>query len=178
MSKYGEQIGKTTVRFQRMLPGPIERIWAWITEEEKRRQWFAAGETELRVGGKAELHFNNSSLTTPDDEPPEKFKPYAGDLRFVGEVLEVDPPRLIRFSWPEEDGTSSEATFELETAGDKVILTLTHEKLETRDSMVNVSAGWHTHLDLLEAKLGGPAPTTFWSKIIALETDYDGRLPR
>lgn len=178
MSEYGEQIDKNTVRFRRTLPGPIERVWAWITEEDKRRQWFAAGKTQPHVGGKAELHFNNSTLTTPDDEPPEKFKAYAGDVRFTGEVLDVDPPRLIKFSWPEPDGTSSEVTFELEEAGDKVIFTLTHAKLKSRESMVNVSAGWHTHMDILAAKLGGPQPDSFWSKIIRLEGAYEGRLDR
>lgn len=178
MSEYGEQIDENTVRFKRTLPGPIERVWAWITEEDKRRQWFAAGKTEMRVGGRAELHFNNSELTPPDDEPPEKFKPYAGDIRFVGEVVELDPPRLIKFSWPEEDGTSSEVTFELEEAGDKVIFTLTQSKLQTRQGMVNVSAGWHTHLDILVAKLNEENPPPFWSKIVRLEEDYDGRLAR
>lgn len=33
----GEIIDRQTVRFERLLPGPIERVWAYLTELEKRR---------------------------------------------------------------------------------------------------------------------------------------------
>ena len=33
-----------TVRIQRLLPGPMERVWAYLTDSELRRQWLAAGE--------------------------------------------------------------------------------------------------------------------------------------
>ncbi len=177
MSRYGEKIDDSTVRFVRTLPGPIERVWAWLTEEDKRRQWFAAGKTELRVGGKSELHFNNSKLTTPDDEPPEKYRPYSGDIRFEGKVIEIDPPRLIKFSWPEADGAASEVTFELKAQGDKVVLTLTQAKLATKDAMLSVSGGWHIHLDLLEAQLSaGKKLPAFWSRLMELEGEYAKRL--
>ncbi len=176
MSEYGEQIDENTVRFRRVLPGPIERIWAWITEEDKRRLWLAAGETELREGGKAELFFDNSTLTTPDDAPPEKYKDYCGETKFVGEVLEADPPRLIRFTWPESNGEVSEVVFELEEQGGKVVFTLTHKKLATRKDLIGVSGGWHTHLDILAAKLSQADPGPFWSKIVRLEAIYEERI--
>ena len=33
---YGELIEPTTLRIQRLLPGPIERIWAYLTDSELR----------------------------------------------------------------------------------------------------------------------------------------------
>ena len=39
-------------RLERLLPGPIERVWAYVTESDKRATWLAGGEMELRVGGK------------------------------------------------------------------------------------------------------------------------------
>lgn len=36
MSEYGVVTEPGTVRIQRVLPGPIERVWAYLTESEKR----------------------------------------------------------------------------------------------------------------------------------------------
>ena len=51
MTSYVERTDTATVRLERLLPGPIERVWAFITESDLRRQWLAAGEFELTVGG-------------------------------------------------------------------------------------------------------------------------------
>ena len=40
---YGTLIEPTTLKIQRMLPGPIERVWAYLTDSELRRKWLAAG---------------------------------------------------------------------------------------------------------------------------------------
>src|SRR5690606_39019955 len=39
----GEVLDRQTVRFRRVLPGPIERVWAYLTEADKRAKWFAGG---------------------------------------------------------------------------------------------------------------------------------------
>ena len=46
MNDYGELIDSSTVRFERMLPGPIERVWSYIVESDKRKQWLCAGDIE------------------------------------------------------------------------------------------------------------------------------------
>ena len=33
-----------TVKMERLLPGPVERAWAYLTESDKRATWLAAGE--------------------------------------------------------------------------------------------------------------------------------------
>jgi uncharacterized protein YndB with AHSA1/START domain len=43
MLVYGELTEPATLKIQRLLPGPIERVWAYLTEEELRRKWLAAG---------------------------------------------------------------------------------------------------------------------------------------
>ena len=45
---YGELIEPATLKIQRVLPGPIERVWAYLTQGELRRQWLAAGQMELQ----------------------------------------------------------------------------------------------------------------------------------
>lgn len=41
MNEFGVVTEPGTVRFERVLPGPIERVWAYLTESEKRRSYSA-----------------------------------------------------------------------------------------------------------------------------------------
>lgn len=36
MKAYGDLTANDTIRFERMLPGPIERVWAHLVEPDKR----------------------------------------------------------------------------------------------------------------------------------------------
>ena len=83
-------IKPSTIRFERLLPGPIERVWAYLTESKKRATWLAAGEFDLRVGGKAELIFDNDSLS--DDSPRANG---AGKGRFEGKITRLEPLRAL-----------------------------------------------------------------------------------
>ena len=75
MSEYGELIDESTVRFERLLPGPIERVWGYLTEKEKRAKWLCGGDVETSVGGHVDMHFHNVSLSTDDDIPrPDKYR--------------------------------------------------------------------------------------------------------
>ena len=40
-----------TVKLERLLPGPIERVWAYITESDKRAKWLCAGEFDQQFSG-------------------------------------------------------------------------------------------------------------------------------
>ncbi|MBL0915697.1 MAG: SRPBCC domain-containing protein, partial [Sphingopyxis sp.] len=71
---YGTLAAPATLTLQRLLPGPIERIWAYLTESEKRKQWFAAGDYELKKGGKANLFFQHKNISKPGTTPPEAFR--------------------------------------------------------------------------------------------------------
>jgi uncharacterized protein YndB with AHSA1/START domain len=63
MHAYGEVAESGTVRFERLLSGPIERVWSYLTASDKRGAWLSAGSMELRVGGRVEHIFRNSELT-------------------------------------------------------------------------------------------------------------------
>ena len=47
---YGALTEPATLTIQRLLPGPIERVWAYLTDGELRRKWLAAGQMEMKVG--------------------------------------------------------------------------------------------------------------------------------
>ncbi len=172
MSEYGRATGKDTVRLERLLPGPIERVWAYLTESEKRGKWLASGEMELRVGGNVQLRFLHSSLTPHQEPTPERFKHMDCGVGFDGRVTACDPPRLLAYTW---GGETSEVTFELTPQGEKVLLVVTHTRLRDRDEMTNVAAGWHTHLGILEDHLLEQTCRPFWSTHERLEQEYKQR---
>ncbi len=168
MNKYGKLIERDTLQFQRLLPGPIDRIWQYLVDGEKRALWFAGGKADLKVGGKMELVFNNSQLSSPPDPVPEKYKEFQDGTLSSAEVLKIDPPQLLSIAW--EGGV---VTFELLEQDEAVLLTLTHEKLPTgMDPRIGTFAGWHTHLDILLDRLAEAAPAGFWKVHMRLEDEY------
>jgi uncharacterized protein YndB with AHSA1/START domain len=56
------------------LPGPIERVWAFLTESGKRRLWLAAGDFDLRPGGTTTLFFQHKNLSSKRVPPPEQYR--------------------------------------------------------------------------------------------------------
>jgi uncharacterized protein YndB with AHSA1/START domain len=177
MGEYGMITDAGTVRFERILPGPVERVWSYLTESEKRGTWLASGRMELREGGAVELVFRNSELSSHGEETPARYRKYEGAVS-AGVVTRCDPQRLLSFTWGEEDGRDSEVTFELTPAADgTVLLVLTHRRLAGRDALLSVAGGWHTHLDVLADRLEEREPAAFWSAHAVVEAEYSRRIP-
>ncbi|PYA94755.1 SRPBCC family protein [Serratia marcescens] len=177
MNDYGMIIEPGTLRIQRLLPGPIERVWAYLTESDKRATWLAAGAMTLENGAPLELEFRNSDLAGEHEPPPAKYKQHGGCVSNRGHIPCLFPPRLLSFTWAEQDqGRPSEVTFELTEQGSAVLLTVTHRRLANRDEMLSVAGGWHTHLDILLDRLHDRAPQPFWSTHARLEEEYRARL--
>ena len=168
---YGVLTEPATLTIQRFLPGPIERVWAYLTESDLRRKWLASGHMEMRVGAPFELVWRNSELTDPPGKRPEGF---GEEHRMQSEITELDPPRKLAFTWGKSGGVS----MELEPRGERVLLTVIHRRLPDRGMMVGVSTGWHTHLDMLAARLAGEEPEPFWDGFSRLRKEYDQRTPR
>ena len=167
---YGELIEPTTLRIQRLLPGPIERIWAYLTDSELRSKWLAAGAMEMKVGAPVELVWRNSELNDPPSSRPEGFPE---ENRMQSRITELEPLRKLSIAW----NNSGDVTFELEPRGAGVLLTVTHRRLPDRPTMLKVGAGWHMHLDVLVARSGGTEPAPFWEGWARLHQEYDSRLP-
>jgi uncharacterized protein YndB with AHSA1/START domain len=70
--QYGKFTGPGEVRLVRTLPGPVERVWAYLTDPEKRARWFGGGVLEQKAGGKAEFVMVHKNLA-PDETPPAKY---------------------------------------------------------------------------------------------------------
>lgn len=167
---YGVLIEPATLKIERLLPGPIERVWAFLTESDLRRQWLAAGTMDMKVGSSVEFVWRNDELTkVPGERPPGFPKEHRRTCR----ITELDPPRKLVMSW----GTAGDVAITLEPKGCEVLLTLIHRRLPDRKTLVNVSAGWHSHLDLLVARATGREPASFWDGWRRLKTEYEGRIP-
>lgn len=168
---YGVLTEPDTLTIQRLLPGPAERVWAYLTESDLRRRWLASGEMKMEVGAPFELVWRNNELTDPPGQRPADF---GDEHRMQGKITEVDAPRRLSFTW----GENSNVTFDLAEAGDKVMLTITHRRLPDRNVTLGVSAGWHMHLDILVARISDETPAEpFWDGWLRLKKEYAQRVP-
>lgn len=167
--RYGLLTEPATLTIARLLPGPVERVWAYLTDEDLRRQWLAAGAMEERVGAPVELVWRNDELTDPPGTRPDGF---GDEHRMLCEVTAIDPPRLLSISW----GSTGGVTFMLEERGADVLLTIVHKRIEDRDILLNVSAGWHAHLDVLEARVRETPAAAHWDNWVQLREAYAERL--
>jgi uncharacterized protein YndB with AHSA1/START domain len=157
------------VRFERMLNAPVERVWEYIVDEDLRKTWLAAGTIELVPGGRVNLHYDQARMT---DEPlPEdsEFDPHEED----GTIIEVDPPRLLSYTWGEWFGQNCIVRIELTPEGDRTKLVLEHQRIATIRLTYDVMTGWHGHLDLLEDRINGGAVRPFRANFDAVTEKYN-----
>lgn len=157
------------VRLTRLLPGPIERVWAYLTDPEKRSRWFAGGPMELRPGGKLTLVFHHANISPHETPPAEHEAHHCGHETMPGTILRCEPPRLLSYTF----SANSDVTFELTPQGDQVLLVLTHRSRgEDIPELSGFASGWHTHVAILIALLEGVTPPLFWATHRRLKAEY------
>ncbi len=173
---YAEFPVRGELRIVRLLPGPIERVWEFLTDPEKRSRWFAGGVTEPRAGGRIEFVMHHAKLS-PDETPPEKYaQVHEPGVTFEGRVLRYEPPHVLSYTFGDEE---SQVTFELTPQGHQVRLVVTHRSTgEDIKEQFNYAGGWHTHLAILVALLEGSTPPKFWANHARLESHYRAVAPR
>jgi len=168
---YGKVVAPRTLEMQRLLPGPIERVWDYLTKSDLREQWLASGEMKLEQGAECELVWHHDTITIPPGKRPDTMT--NSESRLPSRITVCEPPHKLGFMF----WSDSEVLFELKPAGNKVLLTLTHSKLPSRGMAVGVSTGWHTHLDVLAARLSDSKIENFWDHWRAHKDAYEARLP-
>ncbi len=160
------------LRIVRTLPGPIERVWEFLTDPEKRARWFAGGATAPKAGGKIVFAMVHKNLA-PDETPPAKYAQVQDPgVTFDGKVLRYEPPHVLAFTFGSDD---SEVTIELTPHGEQVTLVLTHRTrgAEERAEIANYASGWHIHLGHLVALLEGSPRPSFWAAHAKLVPYYE-----
>jgi uncharacterized protein YndB with AHSA1/START domain len=121
---------RPAVQLERHLADSPEIVWRALTERDQLRSWFPCD--VILSGGRWEV---GAAITFP-------FSPDVIDLTLTGEVLEVDEPNLLAFTWGEDT-----LRFELSPEGDGTRLVLIDEL--PADSAARNAAGWETCLDRL-----------------------------
>jgi uncharacterized protein YndB with AHSA1/START domain len=169
-SPFGVLTRPSTLTLERTLPGPIERVWSYLVDSELRKQWLAAGTLDPRPGASFELVWRNDELSASPSERPAGFPE---ESRATCRVTEATPPRRLAFHWP----GVGDVSFDLEPAGEDVVLTVTHRQLPDREVTLLVGAGWHMHCDILAARMKGEQPGSFWSGWVRLRGEYERRVP-
>ena len=169
-AEHGVLTNRDTVRFERLLPGPIDLVWEYITDRDKLRTWLVDGFVESRVGA-------DISLSQASDELPIR-----NDVLVRGIVTRCEPPRLLAYTWrlapPDESPAEaekfdalkqSEVIFELEERGESTLLVLTHRRIPT-NHVPGAGASWHAHLEYLMAHMARRDAKSFF-------TNYERVLP-
>lgn len=148
--------GRHTVTLVRNLPGPIERVWAFLTEPKHLARWLSDGSFAARVGGA-----------------------YSFEMGAEGRITVFDPPRLLEYMWSEPELSRGPIVdtlvrWELAEFGDHVRLTLTHIRLSDAEAITH-AAGWHALIDRLLARLDGSEPADVMERIAQLREEYSKR---
>lgn len=176
MDNYGEVLEDGTLKFVRMLPGPVERVWSWLVEGEKRAQWLSGGGDAEYAGQTIKFEFFHQDLTPHDETPPEKYREMEAGVSYDVKVLVFEPPHRLTIYWPGNEGRANDIEFRLSEDGDKVRLELFQRGEVTAEELNSSASGWHVHLDLMADKLGGETPAPFWESHEAFFEEYKVRL--
>jgi uncharacterized protein YndB with AHSA1/START domain len=171
---YAKFSSPSELRIVRTLPGPIERVWEYLTDPVKRARWFCGGELQQKAGGKVVFHMVHKNLA-PDEKPPAKYAQVQDPgVSFDGRVLKCEAPRLLAYTFGSDD---SEVTIELTPQGKDVLLVLTHRArgAEEEKELTNYASGWHIHLNHLVAQLTNTPQPGFWSMHDKLLAEYETR---
>ncbi|MBR7829983.1 SRPBCC family protein [Actinospica sp. MGRD01-02] len=130
LNRFGEQ---WTIRFQRELGHPPDRVWSALTDRGELAIWFPTGVVgDWSVGASLSFPF-------PDAAFPAMH----------GTVLQLREPRVLEYTWGPDT-----LLYRLEAGGTGTHLDFV-VTLEELGSAARDGAGWHEALDLLETVLDG-----------------------
>lgn len=133
-----------SVHFERRYDTGATDLWSAISDPGRLARWFARVEGDLRVGG--------SFLIVFDEDDP--------DQRTRGRIQVCTPPKRLEVTWEFEGEADSVLAVELRPEGATTWLVLDHHRLP-RPAAAGYGAGWHLHLDALEADLRGLDPPSW-----------------
>jgi uncharacterized protein YndB with AHSA1/START domain len=156
MNDLATSTDRSRLTLVRHVPGPIERVWAYLTDPKFLVKWFSDGTVADFVGG--EVSF---------------------DMGATGRVTAFEPPHVLEYTWSELQLSrgpivDSLLRWELAEEVDGVRLTLTHTRLPENEVVAH-SAGWHAFLHRLSARVNGHEPEPIEELYARFKADYDKR---
>ncbi|MFI6450348.1 SRPBCC domain-containing protein [Streptosporangium amethystogenes] len=137
------KIGKDGIGFDWALERDPGAVWAALSTEEVVSRWLdCKAAVDPVPGGKVRFDWGDEGMTE-------------------GVVTDVEPGRILEYSWDETAEEASRVRWEVEAAGGGSRLRLTHSGLNRPQKAVKeLAAGWHDFLDALVAELSGTPHTS------------------
>ncbi len=113
---------KLEIHFEIEINASPEKVWGTLASKEGMDEWFSKKLVfEFREGGRFQME-----VSIPEE----------GDYTFFGEVVKVDPPKELAFTWIEQEKgkdpwpVSTLVTFKLRPTATGTLVTLTHTGFE------------------------------------------------
>lgn len=154
-----ERVAPDTIRLERLLDAPVDKVWRYVTEAELRQQWFMGG-TDARPDGEFELLNDHDNLSEDDVPYPDDYASYKGKS-WHEKVLRFEPPRLLETTF--QGGQNGTVRYELSDEGGKTRLTLTHSGITSPTGSQDFGSGWNSHMTVLQERLAGRGVKDFWA---------------
>jgi uncharacterized protein YndB with AHSA1/START domain len=129
-----------------------QRIWDALVKGELARQyWKHENISDWKVGSKWEHVADDGKRT----------------VKIIGEILECVPSKRLVMTWGDaadlaDRGKHSRVAIDIETVGDMVRMTVTHEEL-SREMAGKIAAGWPRVLSSLKSFLETGRPLNTWA---------------
>lgn len=121
-------------RLDRFLDHGPDKVWRMLTESDALARWLAPGTIELRKGGIVHLDFSDSGIVIDST------------------VREIEPPRLIEYSWSGPGDPQRPLRWELNHTKDGSYLMLTLQ-IPDKEDIARACGGFEAHLEMLAAAL-------------------------
>lgn len=155
-----------TIELEERIRAPIDRVWRFIGTEAGMRTWQSAHAFEPKVGGRALFYL---------DDQARRSSPESARYEMTGEVLEIDPPRRLAYTWRQNDLKEGWAwpaptliEIDLEEVGQaETLVRVRHSGFEKLGEIGvafrdGYERGWKSHDSLADLKArieaGDPAP--------------------
>ena len=134
-----------SVRFERILDHPIQKVWEAITRPEQLAEWLGETNIELKEGGEVKVTTKGGVMG--------------------GKITQCEEGSLLEYTW----WKGSIVRYELLMEGEgRCRLIFTHSLLSASQTM-GAATGWHYHMDALTIVLDGKKipqwPIEAWEKI-------------
>lgn len=153
-----ERTASDTIRLERLLDAPIEKVWRYLTEADLRAQWFMGG-SDARADGEFELLVDHDRLSDHAVPYPDSYAAFKGSV-WTEKVIRFEPPRLLETTF--QGGKNGNVTYELFPEGDRTRLVLTHSGFQSPVGSQDFGSGWNSHLAVLQERLAGRSVKNFW----------------
>jgi len=96
--EFGRATAPDTFVLERTLKAPIDRVWSYFVDGDKRSRWFTGGDTLSANGQAFSILFAHRNIT--NEKPPERWAQMeSGEFAMTGRVLAFDPPHLLVGRW-------------------------------------------------------------------------------